>query len=107
MLAIAESDRECQLQTVRGLRAWVGRCIHCRARLLVPLDPRVPASATLEHIVPRSHGGDDSLPNLALACAKCNHTKGTRLDHRPFGDPKLQEVTASLLAKRRANMRSE
>jgi len=37
------------------------------------------ASLHLEHIVPRVHGGDDDLPNLALACVDCNLHKGTNL----------------------------
>jgi 5-methylcytosine-specific restriction endonuclease McrA len=107
MIAVAESDSECRLQRVRGQRAWIGRCIHCRRRLVVPLDPREPASATLEHIVPRTHGGSDALDNLALACPSCNHEKGRRLDHRALNDPTLQAVIARLLARRRATLRGE
>lgn len=35
---------------------------------------RVPSSAELhvDHVIPRSMGGDDSLSNLAAACASCN-----------------------------------
>ena len=33
----------------------------------------------IEHIVPRKHGGDDSLQNLALACIRCNLGKGPNL----------------------------
>ena len=37
------------------------------------------ASLHLEHIVPKVHGGDSDLDNLALACVDCNLHKGTNL----------------------------
>lgn len=33
----------------------------------------------VEHIVARSHGGEDGLENLALACRRCNLHKGPNL----------------------------
>ena len=33
---------------------------------------------TLDHIIPRSKGGDDSWENLVAACVKCNNKKGDR-----------------------------
>ena len=33
----------------------------------------------VEHVVPRKHGGSDSIDNLALACADCNLRKGPNL----------------------------
>jgi 5-methylcytosine-specific restriction endonuclease McrA len=105
LLAVAESDSTCERKLVRGREVWVGRCLHCRAAVTVPLDPREPASATLEHIVPRTHGGDDSLTNLALACASCNHAKGRKLDCRRATDETLQRVIAELQRERLARMR--
>ncbi|HUQ72513.1 MAG TPA: HNH endonuclease signature motif containing protein [Planctomycetaceae bacterium] len=50
-------------------------CEDCQRRQadspLVPLQ--------IEHIVPRKHDGDDSLENLALACAECNLKKSSDL----------------------------
>ena len=31
---------------------------------------------TVDHIVPRKHGGTDALDNLQLLCGACNSTKG-------------------------------
>jgi 5-methylcytosine-specific restriction endonuclease McrA len=31
--------------------------------------------ATIEHIIPRSKGGTNSLSNLSLSCAPCNHRR--------------------------------
>jgi 5-methylcytosine-specific restriction endonuclease McrA len=33
---------------------------------------------TVDHVVPRRLGGDDSLDNLLSACSKCNSRKGGR-----------------------------
>lgn len=33
----------------------------------------------IEHVIPRQHGGDDRLENLALACPACNLSKGPNL----------------------------
>jgi 5-methylcytosine-specific restriction endonuclease McrA len=34
---------------------------------------------TIDHILPRSKGGDNSLENLLPACRKCNYSRGNRL----------------------------
>jgi 5-methylcytosine-specific restriction enzyme A len=31
---------------------------------------------TVDHVIPRSHGGSDALANLVLACWPCNRAKG-------------------------------
>ncbi len=69
------------------------------------MNPDSMSSGTLEHIVPRGHGGGDDLENLAVACANCNHSKGHRLDHRRRDDPKLRAVIETLQARRRARWR--
>ncbi len=33
---------------------------------------------TLDHVIPREHGGRDSWENLVVACIKCNLVKGNR-----------------------------
>jgi 5-methylcytosine-specific restriction endonuclease McrA len=34
---------------------------------------------TIDHVLPRSKGGDDSWENLVVACSSCNTKKGNRL----------------------------
>jgi len=34
---------------------------------------------TLDHVVPRSRGGESVWENVVTACAPCNHRKGNRL----------------------------
>jgi len=36
---------------------------------------------TLDHVVPRSRGGDSVWENVVTACAPCNLRKGNRLPH--------------------------
>ncbi len=62
-----------------------GRCEYCK----MPNRAR-PISFQIEHILPRSHGGNSGLENLAYACAACNWNKGTNLAGL---DPKTMELT--------------
>ena len=36
------------------------------------------ATLTLDHVIPRSRGGESSWDNLVACCKKCNHKKGNR-----------------------------
>lgn len=51
------------------------RCEYCRMHQ--EDDPLF--SYHIEHIIARQHGGPDDESNLALACHRCNHHKGTNL----------------------------
>lgn len=46
-----------------------GNCSLCR----VHFEPR---NLTLDHVIPRAHGGADDDDNLQLLCGACNSTKG-------------------------------
>jgi 5-methylcytosine-specific restriction endonuclease McrA len=48
------------------------------------------ASLHIEHIIPRIHGGTDTLDNLALACIDCNLRKGPNLTGI---DPETNQIT--------------
>jgi hypothetical protein len=63
-------------EATRQLVRWRAgeRCEYCR----------LPQSAheerfSVDHIIARKHGGDDSKQNLALCCLRCNLHKGTDL----------------------------
>lgn len=106
ILAIVRTDSTFErVQLGGGEEAWLGKCIHCNAKLSVSLSGAPLSRATIEHILPRAHGGTDAPANLALACSRCNHQKGARLDNRRLDDPKLQEVIATLRARRQARWR--
>ncbi|HEX8127789.1 MAG TPA: HNH endonuclease [Pyrinomonadaceae bacterium] len=47
------------------------RCQYCGER-------KLPATLTLDHIYPRSRGGDNSPVNIVTACLDCNNRKGNR-----------------------------
>jgi 5-methylcytosine-specific restriction endonuclease McrA len=85
---------------------WVGKCIHCRTPLAVALDGTPIGDVTIEHIVPRFHGGTDELENLALSCGPCNHTKGHREDRRRRDDPGLTALINRLRAERARRLRA-
>jgi len=33
---------------------------------------------TIDHIIPKSRGGEDTWENMVVCCARCNHKKGNR-----------------------------
>ena len=106
ILEIVRTDSTFERVELRGgEEAWQGRCIHCGAHLVVSAMGRLLGSATVEHIVPRTHGGTDELENLALACAACNHQKGCRQDNRRADDPGLKAVVDTLQRRRRERWR--
>lgn len=62
-------DRETVSQRAKGC------CEYCKCPAAYSAD-----SFSIEHILPRSRGGDDSLLNLALSCQGCNNRKFTRVE---------------------------
>jgi 5-methylcytosine-specific restriction endonuclease McrA len=59
-----------------------GRCVYCGA-----------AASSLDHVVPRSRGGDSVWENVVTSCAPCNLRKGNRL---------LEEVAMELPTRPKA-----
>ena len=62
-------------RTKSSLRAYVKRrakscCEYCKAPQSHSPDP-----FSLEHIIPRTKGGEDKLSNLAFSCQGCNNHK--------------------------------
>jgi len=100
ILQIIATDNTFERELHRGEEVWVGKCIHSGRRLIIALDGEPISRATIEHIVPRNHGGTDELSNLALADARANFQKGHRHDHKRRDDPKLQEIIARLKERR-------
>ena len=63
------------------------KCVYCKKEG-IPLE--------IEHIIPKSKGGSNSVTNLAISCRKCNQKKGT-LTAKEFGHPEVQkQATASM-----------
>ncbi len=105
ILDIVATDRTFEPVEHGGRPAWEGKCIHCNRRLLVSVRGDLLGTATLEHIVPRTHGGTDELENVALACGPCNHEKGVRHDRQRPDDPGLVAVVNRLRRRRRERWR--
>lgn len=100
-MSIIETDLSFRREQVRGESMWVGRCIFCQAKLVVPLSGDAAPGVTVEHIIPRHHGGTDDPENIALACVKCNGEKGRRHDNRDRNDARRLEITRALLERRK------
>lgn len=105
ILEIVATDRTFARAEIRGRAGWVGKCIHCRSAITVDTEGEPIGAATIEHIVPKNHGGTDDVDNLALACARCNSLKGVRHDNRRADDPRRLELVEKLQAQRRERWR--
>lgn len=56
-----------------------GRCEYCRKRMTKQKGELTKdTDATIDHIIPKSKGGNYHLENLALACYQCNRKKGSK-----------------------------
>lgn len=58
------------------------RCCYCGVRTTD--EPGRPHQATLEHVLPRAHGGKDHYCNVVLACFACNNARGDRMNVEPI-----------------------
>lgn len=105
-LWVAATDATFEPMLRGDVRVLCGRCIHCGRRHQLALDGTPLTRASLEHIVPRHHGGTDHGENLAIACEGCNAGKGRRLDCRRADDPDLLRVVAMLQNRRRERWRN-
>ena len=105
LLQCALTDSTFALARLGARTVLAGKCIHCKSKLAVGLDGAPLANETVEHIIPRTHGGTDAITNLAIACSRCNQSKGARLDPRRWEDETLQRVIETLAARRAQRMR--
>ena len=105
LLLAATTDRTFERKERNGEVVLEGKCIHCQRKLQLRVDGAALNGATLEHIVPKNHGGTDDVENLAIACARCNAEKGLRHDHKRADDPRVREVIERLAERRRWRFR--
>lgn len=54
-----------------------GKCFHCQTAILDNAS-HTPNSATMDHIIPREHGGK-SIGNQILSCRACNEKRGSAM----------------------------
>ena len=106
ILDLVYTDSTFQRKHVRGEEVWLGRCIHCDRKLMIALDGTPLGPVTIEHIIPVTHNGENTLKNTALACSRCNNSKGYRLDHLPLQDERLQRMITLLQDRRHQRWRS-
>jgi hypothetical protein len=105
LLWVAATDATFEPMLRGDVHVVCGRCIHCGRKHQLGLDGTPLTRASLEHIVPRHHGGTNRAENLAIACEGCNAGKGRRLDCRRADDPDLVRVVEMLQSRRRERWR--
>lgn len=42
--------------------------------------------ATVEHLIPKAHGGTDAWSNIVMACKACNNARGDDMTWTPFAE---------------------
>jgi hypothetical protein len=73
----------------RTVRERAGnRCEYCQLRQ----EDSLLAALHVEHVIPKKHGGNDELDNLALACVDCNLHKGSNLTGIDPGTSQIVEL---------------
>jgi 5-methylcytosine-specific restriction endonuclease McrA len=68
-------------------------------------EAKLPGELTLDHVVPRSRGGNSTWENLVACCHSCNRRKGNRLIHEIDDMALLREPRAFSLHTSRQIMR--
>ncbi len=61
-----------------------GRCVYCGA-----------VANSVDHVIPRSRGGESIWENIVASCAPCNRRKGDRLPHQVNMHPRIKPRTPS------------
>ena len=82
MADLDEFPRPLQVLLPAGVRDWdLHRCQYCGKGFPV-------IELTCDHVLPRSHGGQNSWENIVTCCRGCNRRKGQRTDIRPLREPR-------------------
>lgn len=81
--ASGESDRPSVILLRRYVRVPTGRRVPVSRRGVLRRDGHRcgycgASAATIDHVQPRSRGGEDSWENLVACCLRCNNIKGDR-----------------------------
>ncbi len=89
----------------RAGRLWIGKCLICNGRL--SFDARGGFGANVEHIVPRTEGGDNDVLNLGLTHPHCNAEKGRNWDNRKKRSDaaRYEALVGGFLARRKERWR--
>lgn len=67
------------------LRLHGDTCCWCGKTCRLTVVPQHPDRATVEHVIPKSRGGSNMLPNLRVACYACNNARGDKDSPPPSG----------------------
>lgn len=80
----------------RVLKKQRGKCCYCARPVVVrPANkgPQPDDLATIDHLKPKSHGGERVIGNIAVACRACNSERGT-MPWNIFKSMKMGETDA-------------
>lgn len=86
-----------------ALKLHGGSCFYCKSS---PASEVGETSLTIDHVEPTSIGGSNHLPNLVVACSKCNAAKGSgRIEaYNPEAGKEWLEALLSQVTERLARL---
>lgn len=74
-------DKSVTLESV--YETYAGRCQECRKPTVMGLHPQANHSATMEHRIPISMGGNHMWENVTLLCYQCNNRNNHKIMNSP------------------------
>jgi 5-methylcytosine-specific restriction endonuclease McrA len=78
----SKAKRRRRLLLVGDQAGW--RCWICKKPVEQDLPADDPMHASLDHVIPRSQGGNDTASNLRLSHHRCNHERDAK---KAWGKP--------------------
>lgn len=72
----ASNSRRAARRKAAVLDRWGATCWLCGRAINLDAATQSPGSFTLDHVVPRSHGGGNNLDNLRPSHRLCNNERG-------------------------------
>lgn len=93
-----EIEYRAYLRTRAG-EAQNWKCCYCGVECITEKNSK--RSATLEHILPRSQGGEDTYENSAMACAGCNNSRGNMCYEDFMEKMKSGEITFGVTKRKK------
>ena len=85
MEAVTWGGRKVASKRERVVAVYGSVCVHCGMSIPLQLRYPHPLSFSIEHLIPRAHGGSDHMENLRPSHLRCNLSRGTK----PIGGPRI------------------
>jgi len=83
---------ELQMKVSSIYKVWGKSCAYCGIRLSIDGEKQ----RTVDHFIPKYHGGKDRWNNVVLSCVQCNKDKGHTMPEVYLSTDKYKEIKQRL-----------